>query len=277
MLAKPTGATCNLDCEYCFFLSKEMLYPGSRFRMADELLETYIRQLIEAHRTPHVAIAWQGGEPTLMGVDFFRRAHAYVEKYRRPGMQVEYTIQTNGTLIDDELAACSRSTTTSSGSASTGRQRCTTLTACDRGGAPTSDRVLRGLEMLKRHGVEFNTLTTLHRANADHPLEVYRYLRDELGSRFIQFIPIIERLPTPRIDVTLDEVGCRPGSLQPAPWRSWRDRPLYRQEGNLVTDRSVKSRWHGQTHRAADSAPASTSPPPCRGRRATPTRPCRPA
>ena len=85
MLAKPTGATCNLDCAYCFFLSKEMLYPGSRFRMADELLETYIRQLIEAHRAPHVAIAWQGGEPTLMGADFFRRAHAYVEQYRRPG------------------------------------------------------------------------------------------------------------------------------------------------------------------------------------------------
>ncbi len=105
LLAKPTGATCNLDCEYCFFLSKEMLYPGSRFRMADELLEQYIRQLIEAHRIPHVTIAWQGGEPTMMGVDFFRRATAYVEKHRRPGMTVEYTIQTNGTLIDDEMAA----------------------------------------------------------------------------------------------------------------------------------------------------------------------------
>ena len=105
LLAKPTGATCNLDCEYCFFLSKEMLYPGSRFRMADELLEQYIRQLIEAHRVPHVTIAWQGGEPTMMGVDFFRRSVGYVEQYRRPGMTVEYTIQTNGTLIDDELAA----------------------------------------------------------------------------------------------------------------------------------------------------------------------------
>ena len=85
LLSKPTGATCNLDCAYCFFLSKEMLYPGSRFRMADELLETYIRQLIEAHRTPYVTVAWQGGEPTLMGVDFFRRSIEYVERYRRPG------------------------------------------------------------------------------------------------------------------------------------------------------------------------------------------------
>ena len=105
LLAKPTGATCNLDCAYCFFLSKEMLYPGSRFRMADELLETYIRQLIEAHRTPEVTVAWQGGEPTLMGVDFFRRPSSTSRSTAGPGMQVEYTIQTNGTLIDDELAA----------------------------------------------------------------------------------------------------------------------------------------------------------------------------
>ena len=106
LLAKPTGAICNLDCAYCFFLSKEMLYPGSRFRMADELLETYIRQLIEAHRTPEVTIAWQGGEPTLMGCRLLpARRSSYVEKYRRPGMTIEHTIQTNGTLIDDEWAA----------------------------------------------------------------------------------------------------------------------------------------------------------------------------
>ena len=246
MLAKPTGATCNLDCEYCFFLSKEMLYPGSRFRMADELLETYIRQLIEAHRTPHVAIAWQGGEPTLMGADFFRRAHAYVEKYRRPGMQIEYTIQTNGTLIDDELAALFKEHDYLVGISIDGPPAMHDTYRVDRGGAPTSARVLRGLETLKRHGVEFNTLTTLHRANADHPLEVYRYLRDELGSRYLQFIPIIERLPSPRIDVTLDQIELSPGLAREAPWRSWRDRPLYRQEGELVTDRSVTADQYGR-------------------------------
>ena len=92
LLAKPTGAICNLDCKYCFFLSKEMLYPGSRFRMADELLETYIRQLLESHRTPEVNVAWQGGEPTLMGLDFFQRSVTYVEKYKKPYQQVLYTI-----------------------------------------------------------------------------------------------------------------------------------------------------------------------------------------
>ena len=90
MLAKPTGATCNLDCSYCFFLSKEMLYPGSRFRMADELLETYVRQLIEAHRTPDVYVSWQGGEPTLMGLPFFERSIELARKYRRPDQTIHH-------------------------------------------------------------------------------------------------------------------------------------------------------------------------------------------
>ena len=106
LLAKPTGAVCNLDCSYCFFLSKEMLYPGSRFRMADDLLDAYVRQLIEAHaRVPEVQIAWQGGEPTLMGVEFFRRSVELAERYLRPGQRAAYTIQTNGTQLDEEWAA----------------------------------------------------------------------------------------------------------------------------------------------------------------------------
>src|SRR5438477_6044368 len=102
LMAKPTGAICNLDCDYCFFLSKEMLYPGSRFRMADDLLETYVRQLIEAHAyAPVVEIAWQGGEPTLMGVEFFRRSVELASRYLRPGQRAAYTIQTNGTKLDE--------------------------------------------------------------------------------------------------------------------------------------------------------------------------------
>jgi uncharacterized protein len=105
LLTKPTGAICNLDCTYCFFLSKEMLYPGSRFRMADELLETYIKQLLESHRVPEVIIGWQGGEPTLMGLDFFKLSVEYAEKYKKPGQQISHTIQTNGTQLDDEWCA----------------------------------------------------------------------------------------------------------------------------------------------------------------------------
>src|SRR3954453_13399930 len=98
-LAKPTGAVCNLDCSYCFFLSKEMLYPGSRFRMADELLELYVRQLIEGHSSvPEGTIAWQGGDPTLMGLDFFRRSIELADRYAKPGQRIVHTIQTNWTL-----------------------------------------------------------------------------------------------------------------------------------------------------------------------------------
>ncbi len=245
LLAKPTGATCNLDCAYCFFLSKELLYPGSRFRMADELLERYIRELLDAQSGPFVTIAWQGGEPTLMGVDFFRRATEYVDRYRRPDVTVEYTIQTNGTLIDDELAAFFREHDYLVGISIDGPPAMHDAYRVDRGGVPTFERVRRGLEALQRHGVEYNTLTTLHHANADHPLEVYRFLRDECGSRYMQFIPIVERLPAPRIDVPLEALGLAPGMARPAPWRSWRDRPLYRQEGCLVTDRSVTAEQYG--------------------------------
>ena len=132
-MAKPTGAMCNLDCEYCFFLSKEMLYPGSRFRMAEELQETYIRQLMEAHsRVPEVVVAWQGGEPTMMGLDFFRRSVELERKYARPGQRILNTMQTNGTLLSDEWGRSSRRTTSWSGSPSTARRRCTTRTGWTR-------------------------------------------------------------------------------------------------------------------------------------------------
>ena len=102
IMTKPRGAICNLDCKYCYFLSKEMMYPGSRFRMADELLETFTRQYIEAQQMPEVTFAWQGGEPTLMGLDFFQRAIHYQQKHAKPGMKIHNALQTNGTLLDED-------------------------------------------------------------------------------------------------------------------------------------------------------------------------------
>jgi 4Fe-4S single cluster domain/SEC-C motif len=99
LLAKPSGSTCNIDCKYCFFLSKEALYPNDKQRMSEATLETYIRQLLESHRTPQVTVAWQGGEPTLMKLDFFRRSVELVEKHRKPGQVVQHTFQTNGILL----------------------------------------------------------------------------------------------------------------------------------------------------------------------------------
>jgi uncharacterized protein len=194
VLSKPTGAICNLDCSYCFFLDKEELYPGSKFRMTDELLETYIRQLIEAHKTPEVTVAWQGGEPTLMGVDFFRKAIAYQEKYRKPGMTFENTLQTNGTLLDDEWCEFFKENNYLIGLSLDGPRELHDANRVDKKGSPTFDRVMRGLRLLQKHGVEYNILTTVNRINAAHPLEVYRFLRDEVKTTWIQFIPVVERI-----------------------------------------------------------------------------------
>ena len=234
LLAKPTGAVCNLDCSYCFFLSKEMLYPGSRFRMADELLEAYIEQLIEAHSSvPEVMIAWQGGEPTLMGVDFFRRSVELADQYLKPGQRAVYTIQTNGTLLDGTWAAFFRENDFLVGISIDGPRELHDAYRVNKGGKGSFDQVMTGLDHLRVEGVEWNALTTIHAANADHGREVYCFLRDECGARFVQFIPIIERVAEADSDGTV-------------PWTSWRDRPLYVQEGERVTGRSVTAKQYGR-------------------------------
>ena len=193
VLAKPSGPICNLDCEYCFFLSKEELYPGDRFRMADDVLETYIRQLIESQLAPELTIAWQGGEPTLMGVDFFRRAMAFVEQHRRPGQTIHHTIQTNGTLLTDEWCAFLREHRFLVGISIDGPPELHDAYRVDKKGNPTFERVVRGLDLLKEHGVEWNVLCTVNAANQERPVDVYQFFRDELGAQHVQLIPIVER------------------------------------------------------------------------------------
>jgi uncharacterized protein len=194
LLAKPTGAVCNLDCAYCFYLSKEMLYPGSRFRMADDLLQAYLRQLIDAHAgAPEVVVAWQGGEPTMMGLDFFRRSTELAAAYRRPGQRITYTIQTNGTLIDDAWAAFFKEHDFLVGLSIDGPRELHDAYRVDKGGKGSFGRVMRGLAALRRHDVEWNALTTVHAANQDRGREVYAFLRDACAARFMQFIPIVER------------------------------------------------------------------------------------
>jgi uncharacterized protein len=192
VMLKPRGAICNLDCSYCYYLAKELLYPGSRFRMASDLLEDYTRQYIEAQRVPEVTFAWQGGEPTLMGLDFFRLAMQFQQKYQRPGMHIQNTLQTNGTILDDEWCSFFREHHFLIGLSLDGPRAMHDAYRVDKGGKPTFDRVMEGVAMLKKHDVEFNILTTLHAANVDHPSEVYHFLRDEVGTQYMQFIPIVE-------------------------------------------------------------------------------------
>jgi uncharacterized protein len=236
VMAKPTGAVCNLDCEYCFFLSKEMLYPGSRFRMAADLQETYIRQLLEAHSSAsEVVVAWQGGEPTMMGLDFFRRSVELQRKYARPGQRILNTIQTNGTLLTDEWGQFLCANEFLVGISIDGPAHMHDAYRVDKGGKPTFARVMRGLDVLKGNNVDWNVLTTVHAVNADRGREVYTFLRDELGATFVQFIPIIERATEQTLPIA--DAGWGHGV---------HGRPLYTQAGSLVTHRSVGPGQYGR-------------------------------
>jgi uncharacterized protein len=216
VMLKPRGPVCNLGCHYCYYLSKERLYPGSDFRLADDLLEEYTRQYIQAQRVPEATFVWQGGEPTLMGLSFFERAVVLQQKYRRPGMHIQNALQTNAVLLNDDWCRFFRAHDFLVGVSLDGPQALHDAHRVDKGGQPTFQRVMAGLALLKKHRVEFNILTTVHAANADYPLQVYRFLRDEVGAQVIQFIPIVERD---------NETGF--------------------QEGTRVTERSVTGKQYG--------------------------------
>ena len=220
VLAKPTGAVCNLDCAYCFFLQKEDLYPGSTFRMSDDVLEAYLRQTIASEPSDTVTVAWQGGEPTLMGLDFFRRAHEIARGLMPSGKQLAYTIQTNGTRLDDALCDFFREHQYLVGLSVDGPRHLHDAYRVDKAGRGSFDRVMHGFEQLKAHNVDVNVLTAVNAANGDHGLEVYRFVRDEMGVRYLQLIPIVERVgPDGRTGM---------------------------QAGTTVTDRSVSSEQWGR-------------------------------
>src|SRR3984885_627887 len=235
LLAKPSGSTCNIDCAYCFFLSKQALYPNDKHRMSEATLEAYISQLLESCRTPEVIVAWQGGEPTLMKLDFFRRAVELVEKYRRPGQNVEHTFQTNGLLLDDDWCLFFKEHNFLVGLSVDGPRELHDTYRVDRRGRGTFDLVMRGWRHLRRHGVEFNILCTVNAANEKHGRVVYRFFRDELGAKWVQFIPIVERATKETLEIANQGWSEQAGQK----------RLLYTQDGDLVTKRSVGSEQYG--------------------------------
>ncbi len=193
IMVKPRGAICNLNCHYCYFLKKEQLYPASDFRMSEAMLEEYIRQYIAAQSVPEVTFAWQGGEPTLMGLDFYRKAIEFQKRYRKPGMRIQNAFQTNGTLLDDDWCQFFKQNDFLVGLSLDGPRDLHNAYRVDKGDQPTFERVMAALGLLKKQRVDFNILTCVHAANAGHGLEVYRFLRDVVGAQYIQFIPIVER------------------------------------------------------------------------------------
>ena len=193
VMVKPAGSACNLDCTYCFYLSKRTLPGGpGGGHMSDEVLERFVRDYIRSVTGDEVVFSWQGGEPTLLGLGFFEKAVALQAKYARPGQRIENDLQTNGTLLDDDWARFLKQHRFLVGLSIDGPREIHDHYRITKHAEPTFDAVFAAAQSLQRHGVPFNTLTCVHRYNAARPLDVYRFLRRELGSTYLQFIPIVE-------------------------------------------------------------------------------------
>ncbi len=226
ILAKHIGPLCNINCQYCFYLEKQGLYPPATgkagWTLGEDVLESFVRQYIEAQPVPVVSFAWQGGEPTLLGVDYFRRVVELQKRYAGD-KRIENSFQTNGTLLDDAWCEFLAENSFLVGLSIDGPRKFHDEYRLYKGGSPSFDEVMHGLELLKKHGVEFNTLTAVQRRNSHHPVEVYHFLKD-IGSRFVQFIPIVERISgAPSADGL---VLISPASDRPAQVAEWSVGPL---------------------------------------------------
>ncbi len=190
VMVKPAGSTCNLDCTYCFYLSKQTLDGGpGAGKMDDEVLERFVRDYIASVTVDEVVFSWQGGEPTLRGLEFFRKVVALQRKHAKPGQRIENDLQTNGTLLDEDWAQFLKENRFLVGLSIDGPREIHDRYRITKQGGPTFDKVYAAAKMLQRFGVPFNTLTCVNRFNGSRPLDVYRFLRRELGSTYLQFIP----------------------------------------------------------------------------------------
>jgi uncharacterized protein len=192
-MVKPVGSQCNLDCTYCYYLHKDgLLNQPKQPRMSDAMLERHIQTYIEAQSGDEVVFSWQGGEPTLLGLDFFRRVVALQAHYAKPGQRIENDLQTNGTLLTAEWATFLKQHGWLVGLSCDGPKHLHDLYRVSKGGKPTHSKVMAAAKLLKQHDVPFNALCVVNRQNAKQPREVYRFLTQELGVWRVQFIPCIE-------------------------------------------------------------------------------------
>jgi len=227
VMCKPIASACNLACTYCYYLSKkELLRQEGGARISDRVLEEYVRQNIQGQtNAPEVVFSWQGGEPTLLGLDFFRKVVGLERRYAPAGVRVENDLQTNGTLLDDEWARFLKDNGFLVGLSVDGPRHFHDKHRRDKAGNGSWDRVMEAAALLRRHGVPFNTLTAVNRDNAREPLAVYRFLRDRVGSTLMQFIPVVEprgfeRTPPqhwpPEEMPTLGSWRAKPGAAESA-------------------------------------------------------------
>ena len=227
IMTKPIGPICNLDCSYCYYLEKEKLFPSHRkaadFRISDATLESFVRQYIQSQPNDVISFAWQGGEPTLMGIEFFRRVVELQKRFCPPEKRVENVLQTNGTLLNSNWCKFFKEHHFLLGLSIDGPRELHDRYRVTRGGKPSFDLVMHGLKLLKDHGVDFNTLTVVHRESAYHALDVYEFLREH-GSGYMQFIPVVERFTKseetelanpPMLKVLSPELKVAPWSVEP--------------------------------------------------------------
>jgi len=193
VMTKPTGSVCNLDCTYCFYLEKGKLYPDRQqnWMMSDATLEQYIKQQITAQHTDKVTFAWQGGEPTMMGLDFYKKAVALQKNFAN-GRQIENTLQTNGLLLNDEWCEFFKKQHFLIGISIDGPEYLHDAYRKTRSGKGSYKKVVEAIELLNKYRVDYNTLTVVSDVNAAHGLEVYQHLKS-LGSLYHQYIPLVER------------------------------------------------------------------------------------
>jgi uncharacterized protein len=204
IFAKPIGAICNLDCHYCYYLQKEDLYPDSTsFRMADDVLEAYIVQQIEASPQPEINFFWHGGEPTILGLDYFRKIVDLQRKHQPPGREIRNGLQTNGLLIDEAWCRFFATEGFAIGLSLDGPQALHDAYRVTKGQGPSHQQAMRGYKLLRQHRVPCDILCVVHAENVKYPTQVYRFFK-QIKAEYISFIPLVERLPD-----ALGEVGPR--------------------------------------------------------------------
>jgi uncharacterized protein len=210
VFAKPIGSICNLGCHYCYYLEKEHLYPeGEPFRMPDEVLEAYIAQHIEASPETVIRFSWHGGEPTVLGLDFFRRVVELQRRHRPPERRIANGIQTNGTLLDEGWCRFLAAQDFSVGLSLDGPREMHDRYRLTKEGEPTHEQTMRGYGLLQEHGVPTDVLCVVNAYNVRFPLEVYRFLR-QIGAQYISFLPMVE--PDPKAEGGVDPMSVPPGA-----------------------------------------------------------------
>ena len=223
VMLKPAGAHCNLACKYCYYLEKNKLYPtAQRHLMSDEMLEQFTREYIEAQTRNQVLFTWHGGEPLLRSIDFYRKALSLQQKYAG-GRHIDNVIQTNGTLLTDEWCEFFAQNHWLVGISIDGPQPDHDHYRLTAAGKPSWKKVMQGIKLLKKHGVEWNAMAVVNAYNANHPLEFYRFFKEN-GCQFLQFTPIVERLTRHEDGRTLasladkDEISLSEASVAPEQW-----------------------------------------------------------